>query len=947
MAKRSLRRPLRHEKDQTGCIWGLISILDFRHGRPTRKLLSDRRRGSRHAFGSGYSRAKVDMVTNFEEKCQSIKDGEERKTATADAVKTSVKELVQEEMCNEEGSKKHTNSPEAELKQFDSEHGDHARRSHKQINKNCNKSCDMPICNIDASRFLEPENSSHQIVRRKKSINLDLVKTEELCHQIHQKSTNSVKLDWHDDLDMQSNQAHSCFQEKITTAIKVIIDQRFTNEKHLTNDGKTDHSKEFTDALQMLSSNKELLFKLVEDPKSPLVKCIQELENAQLDEDQTSKSLVGLDMLEEKPTNSRPDELVNRKRRNFFRRRSRSRENISRSGNETCPPSRRIVILKPGPAGLRNSDTEINVSTSLQSGYTMEKRVHSERNASLFSFTEIKRKLKHAMGKEQHGISLDSTIYRFPPIHQNLGDGEKGVGGESTGWSSPNRNHFYTEKFVKPSIGVKKRDKINKSRAFETSMSSETSGYPRQGVSNIYIEAKKHLSEMLINGDENAALISGQLPETLGRILSLPEYNFSPSSSPGKDNEHGFVTAQMRLSPHSNFKMVNKNPLREKPAVYQSSSLQNFESQPRITDDNPDEKLPSPNSIPGLSCEVNRDSSEEETLFSTRDEICSQGVVEILNPTDTGYQENGKTLDVSHEASGSLVIRDVQDCDTAEVSDEDFEEVQVLSSPSVSPSSTSVTRKIEGPESTIDRLERPSPISVLEQLYVDDDISPASTIVRPVESALQPLQIHFEEQLSSATEQGICARTSMEEEESAFEYVEAVLLGSDLNWDEFLWRWLSLDEVLDPSLFDEVELFSNRSCHDQKLLFDCTNEVLKEICEHYFGCFPRISSFKQGIRPVPRSMNLIHEVWEGVEWHLLQKVPHPRSLDRLVGKDLAKSRTWIDLRFETGHTGVEIGKVILEELMEDVILSLVKDSPEEGFPMLLDRLNGSESTVNA
>lgn len=51
MAKRSQRRIVRYEKDQAGCMWGLISIFDFRYGQSSRKLLSDRRRGNRHAVG--------------------------------------------------------------------------------------------------------------------------------------------------------------------------------------------------------------------------------------------------------------------------------------------------------------------------------------------------------------------------------------------------------------------------------------------------------------------------------------------------------------------------------------------------------------------------------------------------------------------------------------------------------------------------------------------------------------------------------------------------------------------------------------------------------------------------------------------------------------------------------------------------------------------------------
>lgn len=51
MAKRKQRRPSRHERDEAGCIWGLISIFDFRHGRSTRRLLADRKRVGKQAVG--------------------------------------------------------------------------------------------------------------------------------------------------------------------------------------------------------------------------------------------------------------------------------------------------------------------------------------------------------------------------------------------------------------------------------------------------------------------------------------------------------------------------------------------------------------------------------------------------------------------------------------------------------------------------------------------------------------------------------------------------------------------------------------------------------------------------------------------------------------------------------------------------------------------------------
>lgn len=172
-------------------------------------------------------------------------------------------------------------------------------------------------------------------------------------------------------------------------------------------------------------------------------------------------------------------------------------------------------------------------------------------------------------------------------------------------------------------------------------------------------------------------------------------------------------------------------------------------------------------------------------------------------------------------------------------------------------------------------------------------------------------------------------RISLEDEESAFEYVEAVLLGSGLNLDEFLLRWLSEHDILDSSLFDEVELFSSRPRHDQKLLFDCANIALKETCESYFRCFPSLSGAKTDIRPL-RGMELIQEIWKQVEAHLS---PHlwSHSLHQLIKSDLDQSRNWIKLVRDVHLICFVIGETILDELAEDSLLILLEAEADDTF----------------
>lgn len=60
-----------------------------------------------------------------------------------------------------------------------------------------------------------------------------------------------------------------------------------------------------------------------------------------------------------------------------------------------------------------------------------------------------------------------------------------------------------------------------------------------------------------------------------------------------------------------------------------------------------------------------------------------------------------------------------------------YEDNELKSSPIASPSSSLAIKKVSDLESAFDMPERPSPVSVLEPLFSEDDISPANTICEP------------------------------------------------------------------------------------------------------------------------------------------------------------------------------------------------------------------------
>lgn len=450
---------------------------------------------------------------------------------------------MEEEIFDEKGLKKNMNISGAQPYERNIKNGGHVRDKPKQPKRNHSKSCDMHANDLDLAG-----HSSQQLSNKETPYNLDLeVMLEELCH-LNQKS-NSCDHDWH---ESRSNQVYSLVQEELGAAVKVFMSQRFGDNGHLGESRHILHSKEFIDALEILGVNKELFSEHLHDPNSLLAKYVQLIENGNLAKDQHTNPLFESNLLDQEPNKPSSEKLSERKHHSFFRRRRRSKSLNSNSlkDDDKCQPSSTIVILKPGSTALQNSGSKSLVSTSPESQWTMTDRSKTERNGSQFSLSEIKKKLKHVMSIEWHGVSRSS---KSPCEFKNLKNYEKGVVEGNSGWSSPNRNHFFTERFAKSLLGMKKNDKIDRPEGSETIEVNGLNGYPKQGIPKIYNEAKKHLSEMLGSGEDKEVSERKQLPKTLAKILSLPEYNSTPRTSPGNNSNHNSATAQLKFSPPGEF----------------------------------------------------------------------------------------------------------------------------------------------------------------------------------------------------------------------------------------------------------------------------------------------------------------------------------------------------------------------------------------------------------
>ncbi|GAB4861736.1 hypothetical protein Ancab_036990 [Ancistrocladus abbreviatus] len=369
MAKKSRKRAARFEKNQSGCMRGLISMFDFRHVHTTQKLLPDRKRGSRRVTGASY---KLETLEDSGNICKDINDGEQSESATVDAGKMSVKELMEEDMIGEEDQKKQAAGSERDPNQTMTVHGGHTRKSRWRASK---KSFDLGEASLFADEELVSEKPVHRKHKSSKSLDLGVM-MEEFCNQIHEKKVHCFKHDQESGLQTQSKQDSSDLEQKLGEATKVFVDH-YTDEKSLRKDAKIQPSKELLEALEVLNLNKEVFLKLLQDPNSQLTKHMKKFQDSQVERDRKSKEFS-------------EEDLGDGKHESFFWRTFKGLERSFSKRNDDPHDLNRIVVLKPGPPDSHNLETATTHDSSL-----LHSPQSTGNNVSLnFSFAEFKKKIE-------------------------------------------------------------------------------------------------------------------------------------------------------------------------------------------------------------------------------------------------------------------------------------------------------------------------------------------------------------------------------------------------------------------------------------------------------------------------------------------------------------------------------------------------------------------------
>lgn len=151
-----------------------------------------------------------------------------------------------------------------------------------------------------------------------------------------------------------------------------------------------------------------------------------------------------------------------------------------------------------------------------------------------------------------------------------------------------------------------------------------------------------------------------------------------------------------------------------------------------------------------------------------------------------------------------------------------------------------------------------------------------------------------------------------------FEFVREVLEKSGFNGNEFLGKWHSSDQPLNPSVLEEIEICE---ISDPHLLFDLVDEALLEIYDRSCTYFPRAISSNCRVRPIPRGTHLLNEVWAIISRYASSSSPFEQTVDHIIAGDLARDDGWMNLQCETECVALDLEDLIFEELLDELLCS--------------------------
>ncbi|KAM0938974.1 hypothetical protein DsansV1_C22g0173791 [Dioscorea sansibarensis] len=691
-----------------------------------------------------------------------------------------------------------------------------------------------------------------------------------------------------------------------------LVHQKFTEAKRLATDKSFFHSTQFQEALEVLSSNRDLFLKFLDEPNSLLSKHLNQINTTT-----SSGQIKHITVL--KPSNAVEPKVQHRALEGNIRNKDNHRRCFSLDQLETRNLSNptRIVVLKPSterPCELKTLAANRIFSQKLLE----EKGLYNDLN-SMNSDRRDDSLLSSVLSNGYIGDESSFNRSELEYVEEASGDSEIATPTSRHSWDYMNR--------------------LGSPYSFgRASCSSESS---------VICEAKKRISERWASmaskgvGREHMQVRSSS---TLGEMLAIPEakkegessreLDLSSNQSFGEDgNPRTSITCVsiIETKDGANAETSSRNFSRSKSVPVTSSTYDKIElnaavSKSRIIKSNAHEKEKKPKS--GKMSLKGKVSS----LFFSKNKKPSQEklIPEITTKKDHGPEETYNSLPSATVSGGS--------------------KNSIVSAKAV-PS----LEKFSVSETSTETLEQPSPVSVLEAPFEDEsgvsmlqssqslDTGILQMLSRsaPIESIARSLSwdnTYMEISSENPLKLTEAAFKADDEEEEHFNFVQKLLSSASLddkNSKTIFSGWHSVDCPLNWVLLDgfldekeeESKYMVKRS--NQRLLFDCVNTALLEIGQAaIYNAYPHAKSFA-GTRKVVPSGTSAAEVWKLVrdKFSVQEKYSSETGnnnvlIDQVVKKEVGGSE-WTELLWwELDDISKGISKKVLEELIRETLSDL-------------------------
>ncbi|MCD9560687.1 hypothetical protein HAX54_019431 [Datura stramonium] len=946
------------DKPFPGCLGRMVNLFDLNSGVAGNKLLTDKPHGS-------LSRSQSDVVRMYpsgdqiEEKM--IVSDLKRNTSNRKSNGTPMKMLIAQEMSKEIESCQNPPSVVAKLMGLDAfptGRSVSATRSQFGGHSRCHTDSSFSYCqHEDGSLMEEMHQEFHQCPEQNEY--KDVYEIWKQPTKINCVRSNSPQMARHDETSIDKKVA--------------FVRQKFIEAKCLSIDGNLRQSKEFQEALDVLSSNTDLFLKFLQEPNPMFSQQLQKLKSVPPPPE--TKRITVL-----RPTkmvdNSRFGGSVNKNEKEMKRATPVDQGNgVDKSHSAISPPApgwnidenpaqpTRIVVLKPALSKTHSCRAASSPpSASPRASEAEMKYVNIEDNAALDAgemAMGITQKMRENLGGHRRDETLLSSVssngYIGDESSFNKSENEYVAGNLSDSEViSPVSRHSwdYINRFVEP---------------YSCSSLSRASYSPESSVSR---EAKKRLSERWAMVASN-----GSCPEqrhlrrrssTLGEMLALSDTKNAGGIEQEISKEDPGTSTSNLMSNSNCDEGIDESPrnlLRSKSVPVSSTefgTLLNLDvrgpesRKPHLTEETTKPRS-TKLSLKNLLFSRNKKPSKDSGGHLQSNNGVQSGVKSSHYPAkvDPGCEFSSADL---QKSPGKLVSQYL-----------------FCSQGVISPEVGLFVSKSLPLENQCESQDQPSPISVLDTTFEEDEhpacISSGRTkpdhhggelsvdSIRcnligkspPIGSIARTLSWNdscIDTASSVLLRPSLSTWQTEEEEKEWFSFVQTLLTVAGLDEvqsDAFLLKWHSPESPLDPSLREKyVDLNEKDTLHEarqrqrrstRKLVFDCVNAALMEISGHGPDTCQRAIPHSGVGNNLPEEAKLIlaDQVWTRIKEWFSSEVKclsgddgdvNSLVVDGMVRKEVV-GKGWLQyLRLELDNVGREIERVLLEELVHESVIEL-------------------------